>query len=106
LQLVYKTKKLEKECTNYKSAVKSYGDISAKKLHQRVKELMAASSLEEMVKFRIGRCHPLTGNLKGKFALDLQHPYRLIIEPTYNEDGQEDGIELVKLLEAKDYHEN
>jgi len=73
--LTYKSKKREKECKDYTKAVKSYGPRSAKKLHRRVKELTAANSLDKMVEFMLGRCHPLSGDLKGKYALDLAHPY-------------------------------
>lgn len=104
MELTYKSKKLEKECTDYKKAVKSYGLSTAVKLHQRVKELSAASSLDEMVEFMIGRCHPLTGDLKGKYALDLAHPFRLIVEPVNHDCSGEFEIKIVKLLEVKDYH--
>ena len=104
MKLTYKSKKLEKECKDYTKAVKSYGPQSAKKLYQRVKELTAANSLDEMVEFMIGRCHPLTGDLKGKYALDLAHPYRLIVEPQDEECSGNFEIKIVKLLEVKDYH--
>lgn len=106
MKLQYKTKKLEKECDDYRKAQSKYGDRCAKLLHQRVKQLKASFSLDEMVEFRIGRCHKLTGNLKGKYALDLEHPYRLIVEPINDDCGEVTGVKIVKLLEVKDYHGN
>ena len=58
-----------------------YGVSNAKKITQRYNELTKIPNLELMIKFKVGRCHSLTGNLKGKFALDIKHPLRMIIEP-------------------------
>jgi proteic killer suppression protein len=59
-----------------------------------------------MVEFGIGRCHPLKGNYKGCYALDLEHPYRLIVEPVFDENNETTCINIVKLLEVTDYHGN
>lgn len=106
MELQYKSKKLEKECADYRKAQSKYGSSYAKLLHQRVMQLKSSDSLDEMVKYRIGRCHPLTGNLNGKYALDLDHPYRLIVEPITNELGEVTQIKIVKLLEVTYYHGN
>lgn len=105
MRLEYKTKSLEKECTDYLKAVRSYGDKCASRLHLRVQQLKASDSLEEMVAHRIGRCHLLKGDLAGKYALDLEHPYRLIIEPV-SISGSTCAIRIVRLLEVDDYHGN
>ncbi len=105
MKLEYKNKTLEKECTDFSKAKRSYGDKCAERLHLRVKQLTAADSLDEMVAHRIGRCHPLKGDLIGKYALDLEHPYRLIVEPT-TDSNNTSGIKIVRLLEVDDYHGN
>lgn len=48
----------------------------AEKLHQRLLELVAADSLGDVPRVPPPRCHELTGDLKGKLAVDLVHPYR------------------------------
>ena len=101
----YKKKSLEKECNDYSRAIRSYGQNCAKILHRRIRELKAAESLDEMVNLGIGRCHSLKGDLQGKYALDLEQPFRLIVEPEKNEDGRYE-IRIVNLLEVKDYHGN
>lgn len=80
MQIEYKTKKLEMVCTNAAEATKAYGQEMAAKLHQRIDEIKAALSIEMMIQYRIGRCHPLKGNRKNQYAVDLVHPYRLIFE--------------------------
>lgn len=51
-----------------------------------------------MIQFGIGRCHPLTQNRKGQYAVDLAHPYRLVFEKMENQ------IQIVNILEIVDYH--
>ena len=45
-----------------------------------------------MIQFRIGRCHALKGNRKGQYAVDLEHPYRLVFTKHGNE------IEIAHIL--------
>lgn len=68
------------------------------KIHQRIDEIRAADTVEMMVQFHIGRCHPLVNNRKGQYAVDLVHPYRLIFE----KNGDE--IQIANILEIVDYH--
>lgn len=51
-----------------------------------------------MIQYRIGRCHPLKGNRKNQYAVDLVHPYRLIFEK------KESEIQIVNITEITDYH--
>lgn len=94
----YKNRKLEKECTDAYEAGKKYGKNMAEKLQQRVDEIDAAISVEMMIQFKIGRCHPLNGDRKGQYAVDLVHPFRLIFEKEGNE------VQIVLILEIIDYH--
>jgi proteic killer suppression protein len=45
----------------------------AVKIHQRIDEITAADTVEMMIQFHIGRCHPLSQNRKGQYAMDLMH---------------------------------
>ncbi|MBE6010464.1 MAG: plasmid maintenance system killer protein [Lachnospiraceae bacterium] len=94
----YKNKKIEKVCTNAKTAERMYGHEMAGKIDQRIGEIGAADTVEMMIQFRIGRCHPLTQNRKGQYAVDLVHPYRLVFEKKGNE------IQIANILEIVDYH--
>jgi proteic killer suppression protein len=58
-----------------------------------------------------GRCHELRGGRAGTFAVSLDGPYRLILEPAHNplpikDDGGIDwsGIKRIRILEIEDYH--
>ncbi|MBR5071615.1 MAG: type II toxin-antitoxin system RelE/ParE family toxin [Oscillospiraceae bacterium] len=98
MKIIYKTKKLERICTDAKTAIKVYGREMANKIHQRIDEISAADSIEMMLRFHIGRCHQLSQNRKGQFAVDLIHPYRLVFEKI----GEE--IQAVQIIEIVDYH--
>lgn len=98
MQVTYKTRKIEKVCTIAIEAEKKYGPEMACKIHQRIDELIAADTVEEMIKFRIGRCHPLKGNRNLQYAVDLVHPYRLVFEKNGNK------IQIANVMEIVDYH--
>lgn len=97
--VTYKTKKLEKACNNFSFASKIYGYNIAIKLHTKIDQLIAALSIEELLRYRIGRCHALTGNRSGQYAMDLVHPYRLIFEVNICGD-----IQVSEVIEIIDYH--
>ena len=98
MQITYKTKKIEKFCTDSSFAEKKYGSDMANKIDQRIGEITASDTVEFMIKFRIGRCHSLHNNRKGQYAVDLVHPYRLVFEINGNE------IQIANIMEIVDYH--
>lgn len=98
MDITYKNNKIKKVCTDAKTAERSYGREMAGKIHQRMDEISAADTVEMMIQFHIGRCHPLTQNRKVQCAVDLVHPYRLVFE----KNGAE--IQIANILEIVDYH--
>lgn len=98
MDIVYKNRKMEKICTDLSAAEKKYSPEMAEKIHHRIDEISAVSTIEEMIRYHIGRCHPLKGNRKEQYAVDLVHPYRLVFEKT----GYE--IQIAKIMEIVDYH--
>lgn len=79
-------------------SVRTHGTAMANKIAQRIDELSIADSVEDLIKFSIGRCHPLKGNKAGTFAMDLVHPYRLVFEK------KEHIVQLVRIVSIEDYH--
>ncbi len=51
------------------------------------------------IKVLPGRFHELSGNRKGQWSCDLDHPFRLIFEPLI-----EKGEVNVQIIEIVDYH--
>ena len=98
MQITYKNKKIQKVCTDAKVSDKTYGNEMSEKIQLRIGEIEAADTVEEMIRFHIGRCHALVNNRKGQYAVDLVHPYRLIFEKKGNE------IQIAHIMEIVDYH--
>lgn len=106
----YRTRKLEKELTNPRELSKSYGQL-AKKISLRLSELRAADTLAIMATLPQARCHELTGDREGQFAVDVSGNYRLIFEPDHDPvpvkgDGGIDwtSITIISIQEIDDYH--
>ena len=70
----------------------------AVKIQQRIDEISAVDSVEDMIQYRIGRCHLLNGDRIGQYAVDLIHPYRLVFEKR----GKQ--IQIANIMEIVDYH--
>ena len=98
MDITYKSNKIKKVCTDAKTADKIYGREMAEKIHQRIDEISAADTVEMMIQFHIGRCHPLSQNRKGQYAVDLVQPYRLVFE----KHGEK--IQIAHIVEIVDYH--
>lgn len=110
MDILFGTAKLRKQCSSNKVRVKAFGAKRAKLLGRRLDQLRAAPHLEVLRQLP-GRCHELTGDRKGSFAIDLDGPYRLIFTcaadpPPTREDGGLDWsrITAIRLLSIEDYH--
>jgi len=102
---------LAKACNMRTVAVRQYGQICGNRLLQRLAEMAAAANLNDLLLLPGARCHSLTGDRAGQFAVDLQHPRRLIFEPAESPvprkpDGGVDGTKVrrIRILEVVDYH--
>lgn len=80
MDIEYKSKSIKKVCENASVAEKKYGLEMAVKIQHRIDQIIAADSVEQMIQFHIGRCHPLHQNRKNQYAVDLVHPMRLVFE--------------------------
>jgi len=110
LDICFKSEKERKLFNSQELLSRKYGHETAKKIRQRLDDLHAADTLEDMRKLP-GRCHELTGNERGKFAVDLPHPRRLLFTPNHNPipekpDGGIDWsrITVITILGVVDYH--
>lgn len=111
MDITFKTKKFYKICNSDVELLKAYGKNCARKISARLDDLQAAQSLE-VLRTLPGRCHELKGNKKNQLSLDLEHPLRLIFEPT-NQDVQrkEDGgldwssVNAVEIIGVEDTHD-
>lgn len=98
MDILYANKKLQKVCTDAIAAEKAYGKDMACKIHQRIDQISASEDVDSLVQFHIGRCHSLSQNRSGQYAMDLIHPYRLVFEVVG------DKVQIANILEIVDYH--
>lgn len=98
MQIEYKTRKLCKICTEYEYAVKQYGRQIAEKIHMRIDQITAVDSVDSMLQNHLGKCHALTGNRIGEYAVSLDKRYRLVFTV------KEDVVQIAYILEIVDYH--
>ena len=110
MDISFDDKKLEQYANNDRLGLKKLGKIRFKKYKQRLDQLKASHSLED-VRHQPGRFHELVGDRKGQWACDLDQPFRLIFEPQenpipVNDDGNYVWVEIkgVEIIEIEDYH--
>ncbi len=111
MDVYFRTSKLRKQTETIAIAQREWGERRGKLLRRRLDELAAATTLEMVRRLPGPRCHELTGNLKGKLAVDLDHPCRLLFEPANDPvprkaDGGLDWthVTAITVLDILDYH--
>ena len=104
MELEFQDKKLEKQCQNIKDLNRKYGNVQAKIIVNRLNQLQAAESLCDVSKLPQARLHGLSGDRQGQFAVDVQHPKRLIIVPLNGDFKDLKTVTKIKIIEIIDYH--
>ena len=111
MHISFKTRKLQKICSEGAEGKKRLGPKCGLKLQQRMMELKAAQTLTDISRLPPARCHELTGNRAGQLSVDLEQPYRLIFiivnEPyPERENGGLDweGVTEIEISEIVDTH--
>ena len=111
VEIVFRTSKLRKQCTDDREAQRTWGSEQARRLKQRLDDLDAAANLGVLRRLP-GRAHELKGNRADQISLDLKHPYRLIVEsannpvPRKSDGGLDwDAVTAVRVLEITDTHD-
>lgn len=111
MEILFQDRKLEKMCRNQSLLIRKYGSVRAKLIRRRLDDFRDAENLEAMRSLPQVRCHELKGDRAGTLAVDVEHPYRLIFEPTQNPaprkaDGGLDWTHVtsVRVLAVEDYH--
>jgi proteic killer suppression protein len=110
MDITFGDKDLKKYANNDRLAVRKLGPKRAQVFKQRLDDLRAADTLED-VRHLPGRYHELTENRKGQWSCDLDHPYRLILTPhedpiPSNAAGQYIWFEIkgVEVIAIVNYH--
>lgn len=109
MELTFKDKHIRKLCENQAEAQKKLGSDCARKLRTRLADLEAAANVSELT---AGRPHPLLGDRKGQFAVDLAKGFRLVFAPDHDPCPRKDdqsidwsNVTIICIEEIGDYHD-
>lgn len=111
MDIVFSSMRLQKIFSNKSLRVRKHGNRRANRIGQRLDDLRAANTLDDM-RYLPGNCHELLHDRTGQLALDLDHPYRLIFVPANDPiprrpDGSLNWTEItaVEIIGVEDYHD-
>jgi len=104
MEISFSSSKFQKLCEDHGKLKSKYGDIQARRIIRRISELTAAANLYDISQLPQTRLHPLTGDRKGQFAVDILHPYRIILTPSDGDIGDLRTITIVHIVSIIDYH--
>jgi proteic killer suppression protein len=109
MEITFIDDKLRQLCERPQLAQKKLGAPCASKLQRRLADLIAVSSVRELI---TGRPHPLQGDRDGQFAVDLTGGKRLVFKPANDpmpraEDGSIDWTKVTQVCICfiGDYHD-
>lgn len=80
MEISYKNNRDEKFYADKKALSSRFGLRMAKKIGQRISEIVAADNPQQLP--RNARFHEHKGKRKGLFSINLVDPFRLIVLPT------------------------
>jgi proteic killer suppression protein len=101
MEIIFKTKQLEKCANDSKTAIKKWGAKRAELFAKRVTQLKALPDMTT-VKNLPGQHHSLKGDRDGQWACKLDGGWRLVYRPI-----EEEGTtvyQIIKIEEVIDYH--
>jgi len=109
MHVTYRDAAIEKLCLQERVAQRELGRPCARKLKGRLADLFAADNPTELI---TGHPHPLKGDRRGQFAVNLQGGVRLCFEPAQMPPPSlpDGGIDWARVTEIVivfigDYHD-
>lgn len=119
MEIRYSKVKLEKQCTDLKSAQKLFGGDKdlARSLMARINALKMAQSIKDIIAMPNFRFHSLYGKREGQFAIDVKtrkQQWRIVLEPLddngeryvpCNIDEIADVVRIVEIEEISKHYE-
>lgn len=100
MEFTFKTKRLRKCYEEHGRAVKEFGEEVARKYIQRINLIGKAAGLDELKYLPGLRCHALTGNRQGQYAMNLTGFYRLI----FTLEGEQ--LQIVRIEEVSKHYDD
>jgi proteic killer suppression protein len=102
--------KIRKKLSSPSEIKKAFGTM-AKKVQNRLDDIVASPNLKVLMQIPSANCHPLSGNKNGEWALDISPNHRMIFEINHDpvpkkDNGEIETIEVIdiRIIETIDYH--
>lgn len=106
MKIDYVNRQVAALCQDQQKAIKKLGVNSAQKLRNRLDDLAAAEKLADV---KVGKPHPLLGDLAGCFAFSLADGWRLVLRSIehLNKKSQIDwpAVRAVEVYRIENYHD-
>lgn len=100
MDVVFRTKKLERCFKVSKVAFAEFGEVVGRRYIQRINIIRSSRNLEDLKAQRSLRCHPLKGNRKGQWAINLTNRYRLL----FSLKGKD--VQIVQIEEVSNHYDD
>jgi proteic killer suppression protein len=98
MEVLFRTRKLQKQYLDYREGEKSFGKKVARKYILRVNIIKISKDIEELRRQSVLHCHPLKGKRAGQWAVNLTESYRLI----FSLHGK--SLEVVRIEEVSKHY--
>ena len=96
----FRTRRLEKCYMTHKYAFRAWGDVVGRRYIQRINIIKAARGMDDLYKMPELKCHALTGDRKGQYAISLTGFHRLI----FTLQGEQ--LEVVMVEEVSKHYDD
>ena len=110
MEIFYGDNKIKKKLSSLIEINKAFGN-NAKMVARRMTEIKNAPTLATILALPGPNCHPLSGDLKGEWAVNVSGNYRMIFELNHvpipkKDDGSIDARQVLSIiiLRVQDYH--
>ena len=110
MNIAYSTNRLRKQLSSASEIKRAFG-VNAKWVSRRITQITAAPNLAILQQLPQANCHPLTGDRKGEWAVNISANHRLIFVIDHdpipeNDDGSVNTILVtdIRIIETTDYH--
>ncbi len=110
MEITFASRKLRRQMESGRTLQRVFGGRS-KAIQRRLAVLKAARALADVPTTPPERCHRLTGDLEGHYAVDLKGNWRLVFRPDHDPlpllpDGglDLDRVTAIEIVGVIDYH--
>lgn len=100
MEVRFRTRKLEKQYQSHKEAERAYGQEVARKCIQRINIVKQTRNIEELKALPGLHCHPLKGDRRGQWVINLTGFYRLI----FTLEGE--TMEIVRIEKVSKHYDD